>query len=77
MADDLDISVYGIPDVTNEGEYFDDLLYKAALGALAGIPKKRRKDENVVREALRNAVRKEAKQHWGRKPVATVFVARV
>ena len=49
MADDMDISVYGIPEVTNSGEYFDDVLYKAAMGALAGIPKKRRRDEDVVR----------------------------
>lgn len=77
MADDMDISVYGIPDVTNDGAYFDDVLYKAAQSALAGIPKKRRRDEDVVREAVRNAVRREAREKWGRKPVTTVFVARV
>ncbi|MEM7291199.1 MAG: ribonuclease J, partial [Pseudomonadota bacterium] len=77
MADDLDIDVYGLPEVTNDGNYFDDVLHKAALGALAGIPKKRRKDEDVVREAIRSAVRSEARNQWGRKPVTTVFVARV
>ncbi len=77
IVDDMDISVYGIPDVTNDGAYFDDVLYKAAQSALAGIPKKRRKDEDVVREAVRNSVRREAREQWGRKPVTTVFVARV
>ncbi|MDJ0613892.1 MAG: ribonuclease J [Rhizobiaceae bacterium] len=77
MADDMDIEIYGLPEVTNEGAYFDDILYKAALGALSGIPKKRRKDEDVVREAIRSAVRSEARNKWGKKPVATVFVARV
>lgn len=77
MADDMDIDVYGLPEVTNSGAYFDDVLYKAALGALAGIPKKRRKDEDIVREAIRSAVRSEARNQWGKKPVTTVFVARV
>ncbi|MEM7067378.1 MAG: ribonuclease J [Pseudomonadota bacterium] len=77
MADDMDISVYGVPEVTNSGEYFDDLLYKAAMSALAGIPKKRRKDEDLVREAVRNSVRREARNNWGKKPVTTVFVARI
>ncbi|MGI9349970.1 MAG: ribonuclease J [Rhizobiaceae bacterium] len=77
MADDMDISVYGVPDVTNSGDYFDDVLYKAAMSALAGIPKKRRRDEDVVREAVRNSVRKEARNQWGKKPVTTVFVAKV
>lgn len=77
MADDMDIAVYGIPDVTQTGQYLDDVLYKAAQGALASIPKKRRKDVETVREAVRNAVRREARQQWGRKPVTTVFVARV
>lgn len=77
MADDMDIDIHGLPELTNEGAYFDDVLYKAALGALSGIPKKRRKDEDVVREAIRSAVRSEARNKWGKKPVATVFVARV
>ncbi len=77
LADDIDISVYGIPDVINSGDYFDDVLHKAAVGALSGIPKKRRKDEELVRDAIRNAVRGEARKHWGKKPITTVFVARV
>lgn len=77
LADDIDIAVYGVPEVTNSGDYFDDVLHKAAVGALTGIPKKRRKDEELVREAIKNAVRGEARKQWGKKPIATVFVARI
>lgn len=77
LADDIDLSVYGLPELTPSGEYFDDMLHKAAQGALSSIPKKRRKDEEMVRDAVSNAVRKEARNIWGKKPVATVFVARV
>ncbi len=77
MADDMDISVYGVPDIAPNGKYVDDLLYAAALGALSGIPKKRRRDADMVSEALRRAVRSEAKRLWGKKPVTNVFVALV
>ena len=77
MADDLDIALQGLPEITNEGISFDDALYNAAMSALSGIPKKRRKDDNLVREAVSRAVRSETKNLWGKKPVTTVFIARV
>ena len=77
MADDLDIALHGLPEITNDGNSFDDELFNAAMSALAGIPKKRRKDDNLVREAVSRAVRAETKNLWGKKPVTTVFIARV
>ena len=77
LADDVDIAVYGVPEVTNSGAFFDDVLHKAALGALAGIPKKRRRSDELVRDAIYKAVRSEARNQWGKKPVVSVFVAQV
>jgi len=77
MADDLDIAMQGLPEVTNDGVSFDDELYKAAMSALSGIPKKRRKDDNLIRDAVSRAVRGETRNLWGKKPMTTVFVARV
>jgi ribonuclease J len=77
LADDIDLSLYGLPELTADGDYFDDVLFKAIEGALAGIPKKRRKDEDMVRDAISRAVRAEARNNWGKKPITTVFVARV
>ncbi|MCP4071957.1 MAG: ribonuclease J [Hyphomicrobiales bacterium] len=77
MADEIDIEIYGLPEITGEGEEFDDVLYHAATGALNSIPPKRRKDAEVVRKAVRNAVRASARDHWGKKPVTTVFVAMI
>ena len=77
MADDLDIALHGLPEITNEGQTFDDALYKAAMSALSGIPKKRRRDDNLIRDAVSRAVRGETRNLWGKKPVTTVFVARV
>ena len=75
MAEEIDIEVYGLPELTNDGEEFDDILYHAATGALNSIPPKRRKDAEVVRKAVYRAVRSIANEQWGKKPVTTVFVA--
>lgn len=77
MADDLDISVHGLPQETASGEPFDDILYDAANGAVQSIPAGRRKDDDVVRNAVHKALRAAARENWGKKPVVTVFVARV
>ena len=47
----------------------------AVLGTLDSIPRPRRRDPEVVREAVRRAVRGAVAEAWGKKPVCTVFVA--
>ncbi|WP_159457657.1 hypothetical protein [Xaviernesmea oryzae] len=41
------------------------------------IPRARRKDLDMLREAVRRAVRAAANEAWGKKPVVTVFVTRL
>ncbi|HXK56740.1 MAG TPA: MBL fold metallo-hydrolase, partial [Gammaproteobacteria bacterium] len=73
----IDISVHGLPDVTADGDPFEDVLYDAANGAAESIPPKRRKDPQVVEDAVYKAIRATARYHWGKKPVVTVFVAKI
>ncbi len=77
MADEIDLSLHGLPEENQAGEPFDDLLYDAAVGAIESIPIKRRKSDDLVMGAVQKAVRAAARDHWGKKPVVTVFVARV
>ncbi|MEZ5880021.1 MAG: ribonuclease J [Nitratireductor sp.] len=77
LADEIDISVHGLPDVTADGDPFEDVLYDAANGAAESIPPKRRKDPQVVEDAVYKAIRATARYHWGKKPVVTVFVAKI
>jgi len=77
MVDELDLSLHGLPGETAGGESFDDILYDAANGAVESIPPARRKDDELVRNAVFKALRSTANEHWGKKPVITVFVARV
>ena len=74
-ATDPDLLAFGLPAKTPEGEDMEDALFDAALGAFDGIPKKKRRDLDVVERALEKAIRAEARQIWGKKPIVTVFVS--
>lgn len=77
LADDIDIELMGMPQNVGVDESFDDVLYEAAMSAVGSIPPARRKDETTVEGAVRRAVRAAARDHWGKKPVTVVFVAKV
>ena len=74
---DPDVVAFGLPEFDDEGEAIEDALYDAVLGAVESVPRARRKDLDMLREAVRRAVRAAANEAWGKKPVVTVFVTRV
>lgn len=74
---DPDLVAVGLPEYDEEGESMEDTLYDAVLSAVESIPRGRRKDLEMLREAIRRAVRAAANEAWGKKPVVTVFVAKV
>jgi ribonuclease J len=74
---DPDLVSFGLPEFDDEGEDMEDGLYDAVLGAVESIPRARRKDLDMLREAVRRAVRAAANMAWGKKPIVTVFVTRV
>ncbi len=76
MAGDPDLVAYGLPEADRAGEPLEDIMLGAAMGAVDSIPRVRRKDLDLVLEAVRRAVRNAARQAWGKKPVVTVFVTR-
>lgn len=77
LADEIDISVYGLPELDDEDEPFEDTIFDAAMSAVESVPPKRRKDVSVVEGAVYKAIRATVRNHWGKKPVVTVFVAKV
>jgi ribonuclease J len=76
MAGDPDIVAIGVAKVDGQGEDLEDLMLEAAVGAFESIPRQRRKDLDLVQEAVRRAVRGAANDSWGKKPLVTVFVTR-
>ncbi|CAH0340351.1 ribonuclease J [Rhizobium sp. CECT 9324] len=74
---DPDVVAFGLPELDHEGEDMEDTLYDAVLGAVESIPRTRRKELEMVREAVRRAVRSAANEAWGKKPIVTVFLTKV
>lgn len=76
LAGDPDIVAIGVAQFDARGEAMEELMLDAAIGAVDSIPRQRRKDLDLVQEAVRRAVRGAANEAWGKKPVVTVFVTR-
>ncbi|PSJ63791.1 ribonuclease J [Pseudaminobacter soli (ex Li et al. 2025)] len=76
LSGDPDIVAIGVARVDQSGEELEDLMLDAAIGAVDSIPRARRKDLDLVQEAVRRAVRAAANEAWGKKPIVTVFVTR-
>ncbi|MEZ2130279.1 MULTISPECIES: ribonuclease J [unclassified Sinorhizobium] len=67
----------GLPIYDDEGEDMEDTLFDAVAGAIESVPRARRKDLDMLREAVRRAVRAASNHVWGKKPVVTVFITKV
>ena len=77
IAADPEIALDGIPDKTLDGRSMEDMVYDAVEGTLESIPPKRRKDDKLVADAIRRAVRAAIDQAWGKKTIVKVLVCLV
>ncbi|MDP9138740.1 MAG: ribonuclease J, partial [Pseudomonadota bacterium] len=66
----------GLPPADDEGTPFSDFLLTVVEQALASMPRARRRDDSLVIETVRHAVRRAADAMWGKKPVCHVAVHR-
>jgi ribonuclease J len=76
LAGDPDLVAIGVALADRSGEDLEEIMLDAAIGAVDSIPRQRRKDLDLVQEAVRRAVRSAANEAWGKKPLVTVFVTR-
>ncbi|MGE0280108.1 MAG: ribonuclease J [Rhizobiaceae bacterium] len=76
LAGDPDLVAIGVAHTDKQGEDLEELMVEAVVGAVDSIPRQRRKDLDLVQEAVRRAVRGAANEAWGKKPLVTVFVTR-
>ncbi|MEW5964998.1 MAG: ribonuclease J [Pseudomonadota bacterium] len=70
-----EIALDGIPGETADGEPMDEVVMTAVEGTLKSIPAKRRRDVELVRDALKRAVRSAIFNHWGKKPICKVLIS--
>ncbi len=74
IAEDPQCALAGLPEADETGTPLGVIVEDAAIGALESIPRPRRRDAELVAEALRRAVRAEVNRAWGKKPVCKVLV---
>jgi ribonuclease J len=68
------VALDGVPQDADRGDTMYDLALDAVEGTLKGIPAPRRRDPEMVREAVRRAVRGAVADAWGKKPIAKVLI---
>ncbi len=69
------VELDGIPAEDAEGEPMIDIAYDAVEGTLKSIPPARRRDPDLVEDAVRKALRGAIYAAWGKKPVCKVMVS--
>lgn len=74
---DPEITCEGLPRMADTEDRFEDVLYDVALSTVESLPPKKRRDLQRVQNAVERAVRNEARDIWGKKPLITVFVTQV
>lgn len=74
IPDDPAIDLIGLPLEDDDDEYMEEIVFNVVLNTLEGLPRKKRKDESLVKDAVYRAVRAKIYQIWGKKPVCSVLL---
>jgi ribonuclease J len=75
LAADPQVVLDGVPYEDADGEPMDEIAHTAIEGTLRSIPKDRRRDVEMVSEAVRRGVRGAIANAWGKKPIVKVLVS--
>ncbi|ESR25127.1 ribonuclease J [Lutibaculum baratangense] len=74
LAADPELSMFGLPELDEEGEPMEDLILDVVEDIWDGLPARRRRDEETVARAVSQGVRNAVQQAWGKKPLCRVLV---
>jgi len=64
----------GIPHTTRDGDSMEDVVLDAVEGTIESIPKARRKNHELVRDAVYRAVRAAIYEEWGKRPIVKIML---
>lgn len=76
LVGDFAVSLFGLPTMDDRDELMRDAVGKVVEGTVESIPRQRRRDDELVAEAVRRAVRSAVNERWGKKPLCDVTVLR-
>lgn len=68
------IAIDGVPSLDDEADDMIEVVLNAVEGTHRSIPAARRKDHEMLREAVRRAVRSAVGERWGKKPIVKVLI---
>ncbi|GGH20549.1 RNase J family beta-CASP ribonuclease [Alsobacter metallidurans] len=74
LVGDPGFEITGLPQKTRTGEPFEDVIDDAIVNVLRSLPKQRRRDADLVENAVERAVRGAVGEAWGKKPTVHVHV---
>ncbi len=70
-----ELTLEGIPSTAANGEAMTEIVLDAIDGTLRSIPPARRKDLEMVRDAMYRAIRSSINDAWGKKPIVKVLLS--
>jgi ribonuclease J len=73
---EAEVALDGVPATDAGGRPMIDIVREAVEGTVVSIPRERRRDGEMVREAVRRAVRSAVERVWGKRPIAKVLLVR-
>lgn len=76
LLDDIGLTTFGLPESNGKGENLKAILLDIIENTVYSIPLIKRKNNELIREATRRAVRAAVHEVWQKKPVCTVFLHR-
>lgn len=75
FASEPEIDVNGIPMADGNGLDLSERALSAVYNAVESIPRGKRRDRELIRDAVKRSVRAEMKLAWGKKPLCAVLVS--
>ncbi|AFR26286.1 ribonuclease J [Bartonella quintana] len=76
LQGDIGLTTSGLPESNGKEESLKDILLDVVKNTLYNIPRVKRKNNELIREATRRAVRAAVNEVWQKKPICTVFLHR-
>lgn len=76
LLNDIGLITLGLPESDEKGKSLKDILLDVVESTFYNIPRTKRKNNELIREATRRAVRASVNEIWQKKPVCTVFLHR-
>jgi len=76
LMEDVELVAFGVPENDGRGALIEDVLIERIEEAIGSIPRARRKDDELIRESTRRAIRACINEIWGKKPIVSVFLSR-